>query len=49
MEKRKVALSCSQCFALNYITPKSLSSAQRIEIKKFCPKCRTHTLHKEEK
>ncbi|WP_129622955.1 50S ribosomal protein L33 [Mycoplasmopsis columbinasalis] len=49
MEKRKITLSCSECFALNYTTHKSLTNPERIQIKKFCPKCRIHTLHKEEK
>ncbi|TQC51549.1 50S ribosomal protein L33 [Mycoplasmopsis mucosicanis] len=49
MKKTKVSLSCSECFALNYSTPKSAGNMQRIQIKKFCPKCRLHTVHKEEK
>ena len=49
MQKRKVTLSCEICQSLNYMTPKSLSSAKRIEVMKFCPKCNKHTLHKEEK
>ncbi|WP_084273306.1 50S ribosomal protein L33 [Mycoplasmopsis iners] len=49
MEKRKVTLSCSNCYALNYVTNKSATSTERIQIKKFCPKCREHTLHKQEK
>ncbi|MGY5139133.1 50S ribosomal protein L33 [Mycoplasmopsis gallinarum] len=49
MQKKKVTLSCSNCFSLNYSTSKSLSNSNRIEIKKYCPKCKIHILHKEEK
>ncbi|ADN69332.1 50S ribosomal protein L33 [Mycoplasmopsis fermentans] len=49
MQKRKVTLSCENCQKLNYSTNKSLSNPKRIEIKKFCPNCRMHTIHKEEK
>ncbi|WP_084489745.1 50S ribosomal protein L33 [Mycoplasmopsis lipofaciens] len=49
MQKRKVALCCEICQSLNYVTPKGLTNQDRIMIKKFCPRCRIHTLHKEEK
>ncbi|MEA4115324.1 50S ribosomal protein L33 [Mycoplasma sp. 744] len=49
MQKRKVKLSCANCYNFNYVTNKSLQNLKRIEIKKFCPKCKLHTLHKEEK
>ncbi|WP_406617113.1 50S ribosomal protein L33 [Mycoplasmopsis adleri] len=50
MLKKKISLSCEECHKLNYSTSKSLSSsANRIMIKKYCPNCKKHTLHKEEK
>ncbi|MGV2392593.1 UNVERIFIED_CONTAM: 50S ribosomal protein L33 [Campylobacter lari] len=50
MLKRKVSLCCDQCQKMNYSTNKSLNaSAERIVIKKYCPRCKEHTLHKEEK
>ncbi|QSF13521.1 50S ribosomal protein L33 [Mycoplasma sp. Mirounga ES2805-ORL] len=49
MKKRKITLCCSDCHSLNYTTSKSNTNPERIVIKKFCPKCKTHSLHKEEK
>ncbi|ENY69404.1 50S ribosomal protein L33 [Mycoplasmopsis bovigenitalium] len=49
MKKTKVLLSCSECFAMNYATNKGAGNLSRIEIKKYCPKCRKHAIHKEEK
>jgi large subunit ribosomal protein L33 len=49
-ERLRVALSCSECGARNYQTTKSREkSSVRLEIKKFCPTCARHTLHKETK
>ena len=48
-EKKKVILTCSVCLSRNYTTNKSTSNTKRIEIKKYCPKCNAHTLHKETK
>ncbi|MBG0730648.1 50S ribosomal protein L33 [Mycoplasma sp. 'Moose RK'] len=45
--KRKISLSCFFCKARNYKTNKSIQ--ERLEINKFCKKCRKSTLHKEEK
>ncbi|WP_406615234.1 50S ribosomal protein L33 [Mycoplasmopsis hyopharyngis] len=49
MLKTKVSLCCEECFIKNYVTNKSHSSEKRIVIKKFCPRCKKHTVHKEEK
>ncbi|WP_129646916.1 50S ribosomal protein L33 [Mycoplasmopsis maculosa] len=50
MLKRKVSLCCEQCQSMNYTTNKSMASiSNRIIIKKYCPKCKEHTQHKEEK
>jgi large subunit ribosomal protein L33 len=46
----KVTLVCTECLSRNY--PKTINKknrAERLEIKKFCPKCGRHTLHKESK
>ncbi len=46
----KVTLVCTECLSRNYTTPKNKkTSTQRLEIKKYCPKCGHHTLHKETK
>ena len=46
----KVVLTCTECLSRNYTTPKNKkTNTQRLEIKKYCPKCGKHTLHKETK
>nr|WP_289038563.1 50S ribosomal protein L33 [uncultured Allobacillus sp.] len=47
--RKKAALACSVCQSRNYITDKKVSSNERIEIKKFCKTCGSHTLHRETK
>ncbi len=49
--KRKyVTLACTECQERNYSTSKNSSAnPERIEIKKFCPKCGKRTVHKETK
>jgi large subunit ribosomal protein L33 len=45
-----VTLACSDCKERNYTTEKNRrNDAGRLEIKKFCPRCRKHTLHRESK
>ncbi len=44
-----VTLSCGECKGRNYHTTKNKKKTQRLEIKKFCPSCRKHTIHKEVK
>ena len=41
-------LKCTECGEENYLTEKNKkTTTDRIELKKFCPKCRKQTLHKE--
>jgi large subunit ribosomal protein L33 len=48
--KQLTKLRCEECSSLNYRTRKNSKSVDRkIELKKFCKKCRKHTLHKESK
>ncbi|MFC0013897.1 MULTISPECIES: 50S ribosomal protein L33 [Allobacillus] len=47
--RKKVALACSVCQSRNYTTDKNTNSSERIEIKKFCKTCGSHTLHRETK
>ena len=48
-EKRvKVTLACEVCKRRNYITMKNKQNdRERIEMRKYCPFDRQHTLHKE--
>jgi large subunit ribosomal protein L33 len=44
----KITLACTQCKERNYITKKNRrNDPDRLELKKFCPRCKTHTPHRE--
>jgi large subunit ribosomal protein L33 len=45
----QVALVCSECDGRNYKTSKRATETERIELKKFCPACNKHTIHRESK
>jgi large subunit ribosomal protein L33 len=48
--KRKITLACDACQERNYLTHKNAQvHRERLEMNKYCPKCRSHTLHKETK
>jgi large subunit ribosomal protein L33 len=45
-----ITLACTECKDRNYSTMKNKrNNAEKIELKKFCKKCRGHKLHKETK
>jgi len=44
----KITLACESCKHRNYITKKNRrNDPDRLEMKKFCPNCGAHKLHKE--
>ena len=44
----KVKLECTECKNRNYDTTKNKTNhSERIELKKYCPYCKKHTVHKE--
>ena len=44
----KITLACETCKERNYITKKNRrNTPDRLELKKFCPKCHSHTAHRE--
>ena len=46
----KVTLRCSECKQRNYNTMKNKKNTpDRLELNKYCPFCRKHTLHVETK
>lgn len=48
--RANVTLKCPKCSELNYRVQKNKKNdPERMEINKFCPRCRTHTAHKETK
>ncbi|MBE9574394.1 MAG: 50S ribosomal protein L33 [Proteobacteria bacterium] len=43
-----ITLACSMCKQRNYTTTKNKRrTPDKLQLKKYCPFCRTHTLHKE--
>jgi large subunit ribosomal protein L33 len=43
-----VALVCPKCKSHNYATMRNkVNMEKKLEVKKYCKKCRKHTLHKE--
>ena len=43
-----ILLACTACKRRNYATVKNKKNTTgRVELKKFCPWCRTHTVHRE--
>ena len=43
----KITLACVDCKERNYITKKNRrNDPDRMELKKFCPRCRKHTDHR---
>lgn len=43
-----ILLACTECKRRNYATVKNKKNTiGRVELKKFCPWCRTHTVHRE--
>jgi len=45
-----ITLGCTECKNRNYTTTKNKKNTpNKLEFKKYCRFCRTHTLHKETK
>lgn len=45
-----VTMACTECKRRNYMTTKNKKTTpDRLEMKKYCSFCKTHTLHKETK
>ena len=44
----KIVLECEECHARNYTQSKNKQEhPERIQVKKFCPRCNRHTIHRE--
>ncbi len=45
-----IIIACTECKQRNYTTTKNKKQhTDRLELKKYCKFCRTHTLHRETK
>ena len=43
-----ITLACADCRERNYTTVKNQrSDPQRLELSKYCPRCRSHRAHRE--
>ena len=43
-----ILLACTECKRRNYATVKNKKNTTgRVELKKYCPWCRTHSVHRE--
>ncbi len=43
-----ITLACTECKERNYLTEKNRrNDPGRLELRKYCPRCRRHTLHRE--
>lgn len=50
MPREMITLECTECKERNYTTTKNKRTMSgRFEIKKFCPRGRKHTVHREVK
>ena len=50
MAREKIILACGTCQERNYHEKKNKRlHPERVEYRKYCPRCRTHTGHKETK
>jgi large subunit ribosomal protein L33 len=48
-ERVTVSLACSECESRNYRTTRKIERKGQLSLKKFCPACKRHTVHKESK
>ena len=45
-----ITLACTECRERNYTTEKNRQNdSGRIELSKYCPRCRKHTPHREQR
>ncbi len=45
-----ITLACTECKRRNYMSSRNKKkNTEKLEVKKYCAFCRTHTVHKETK
>lgn len=49
MVREYIPLACDECGDRNYMTQKEMKGTPKLELNKFCRKCRKHTKHLEKK
>ncbi len=46
--RREITLACTECRERNYTTEKNRrNDPNRLELRKYCPRCGEHTAHRE--
>jgi len=48
-ERVSVSLACTECQSRNYKTTRRAEGKGQLTLRKFCPACKRHTVHKETK
>lgn len=49
-KRQMKTLVCSECKSENYREPRNVQNTpDRLELNRYCSKCRKHTVHKEKK
>jgi large subunit ribosomal protein L33 len=48
-ERVTISLACAKCDSRNYRTTRKRDQKGQLMLKKFCPSCKCHTVHKETK
>lgn len=50
LSRQRKTLACSECNNENYRSEKNVkNTTDRLELNKYCSKCKKHTVHKEKK
>ena len=42
-------LFCTECKEENYRVERNVKKTDRLELNRYCPRCKKHTVHKEKK
>ncbi|HLS54089.1 MAG TPA: 50S ribosomal protein L33 [Tissierellaceae bacterium] len=46
--RERITLACTECKQRNYVSKKNKqNTTERLELKKYCKFCKTHTVHRE--
>ena len=47
-DRQHITLACTECRSRSYTTKKNRrNDPDRIELRKYCPRCRRHHMHRE--
>ena len=47
--RQNKTLVCTECSEENYRVERNVKKTDRLELNRYCPRCRKHTVHKEKK